>query len=688
MATVESQRSRIPGERRVFSLVLALVASTQGATKHELLSTVYGYADRYRERGADEALERQFERDKEQLRALGIPLETLDSPLESGNNQLTRYRISKQLMLVPDDIRFTAKELGLLRLAALAWREGSLTAESRRSAMKLEALGAGLDVQHLGIAPRLGISEPAAAPLQRGIDERRVVEFAYQLPDRDTPMARRVAPLRLHRAEGRWHLVAFDLDRDEPRVFLLSRVIGAVRLSVEAFDEGFFAHVDPVIRKLLERRDAQRAIVRVGSGSIAEARLSARAEEPLDPAAGRAGEHELELRTLDLHELATELAGYGDEVSVIAPQELRDAVVTRLRLVRAQHDQVPIDPAAGAAPAPRPPKARAARDVRRQDVLTAPDRVVLLLSLIPYLMEHGDTPLAELARTFDIDAEALRALIEFLGTAGVPGETRTYQDEDLFDIDWEALETDDVVRLTRVVAVDDAPRFSAGERSALIVGLHSLIPLLPEAEGAHARSAAEKLAAVGGGAQAGERGEAISATADPEDERVATIASAIESRRRVAFLYRDLRGNETERIVEPLLLTQASGGWYLRGYCLARGAERNFLLDSMRELRRLAESSDREPTRGAEATVGPSETELPAVLRLRETAVPRAAAFSPRVQGEAQHGWVPAEVLLAHPATAVRLVQTAPADAIVEAPEQARRAVRDWADRALARYDA
>ncbi|MFC7765349.1 hypothetical protein [Leucobacter soli] len=46
---------------------------------------------------------------------------------------------------------------------------------------------------------------------------------------------------------------------------------------------------------------------------------------------------------------------------------------------------------------------------------------MLLLSLIPYLMEHGDTPLAELARTFDIDAEALRALIEFLGTAGVPG---------------------------------------------------------------------------------------------------------------------------------------------------------------------------------------------------------------------------------------------------------------------------
>ena len=106
-------RARVSGEKRVFSLLLALVASPHGATKRELLSTVYGYAERYRSGTSISALERQFERDKEQLRTLGIPLETLDSPLEPGNTQLTRYRIPKDRLEVPANVRFTDRELML-----------------------------------------------------------------------------------------------------------------------------------------------------------------------------------------------------------------------------------------------------------------------------------------------------------------------------------------------------------------------------------------------------------------------------------------------------------------------------------------------------------------------------------------------------------------------------------------------
>src|SRR5690606_24460475 len=120
-----------------------------------------------------------------------------------------------------------------------------------------------------------------------------------------------------------------------------------------------------------------------------------------------------------------------------------------------------------AAAEPQAPE-QTSRARRRRAALAASDRVMLLLALVPYLTEHGDTPLAELASVFEVDAETLRGLIEFLGTAGIPGETSTYQDEDLFDIDWEALDRDDIVRLTRVVAVDDTPRFSASEQAALI----------------------------------------------------------------------------------------------------------------------------------------------------------------------------------------------------------------------------
>lgn len=676
MASAGAKR-RVPGERRVFSLVLALLASPQGLTRREIFSAVYGYADRY-SGDADAALERQFERDKSQLRDLGIPIETLDSPLESGNNQLTRYRISKRVMQMPPEVHFTADELALLRLAALAWREGSLTAESRRSAMKVEALGAGLDVQHLGIAPRIGIPEPTAPALQRAIDERLVARFSYRVPGRDAPLLRRVAPLRLHRAESRWHLVAHDLERDSERVFLLSRIVGEVRVGPEPFAPPGPGGADAAIARMLELAATQRATVRVRPGSIAEARLGARGEARAD---GR-----LELGTIDFRELAIELAGYGGEVAVLDPPELRQSVMSILSEVREAHAG-----ASSGAPEPAPSEvadrgpapASAPRDAR----LNAPERVVLLLALVPYLREHGETPLAQLAATFEVEPETLRDLIEFLGTAGVPGETGTYQDEDLFDIDWDALEREDLVRLTRVVAVDDAPRFAAGERAALIAGLHSLFPLLPEAERAHARSAAEKL----GAAAAGEPAESpISITADPADAGVRRAAEAIETRHRLRFSYRDLRGSESSRTVEPVALTQYGSAWYLRAFCLDRLSERTFLVDAMRDVEVLDE-----PVRalasgevGGFRGLGPEDVEIEAAAVVHTAALPRIQAFAPHVVAEVDEERRRVIVRLSHPSAAVRLVQAAPGDVTFEGPEAARRAIHAWADAALGEYDA
>ncbi|GAB2570654.1 YafY family protein [Leucobacter ruminantium] len=333
-------RSRVPSEQRIFSLVLALVASPEGATKRELLSSVYGYADRFRHGEASAALDRQFERDKEQLRSLGIRVDTIDSPLEPGNNQLTRYRISKDRLQFPGDLRFSSRELMLLRLAALAWSEGSLTAESRRAAMKLESLGAGLDVRHLGVAPMLGIPEPAAAALQSAIDDGRTVRFDYALPGRDEPLGRRVAPLRLHRADGRWHLIAWDLERDASRVFLLSRIRSSVSVQAEPFDPSLRDRVDGIVAELLAQRERHRAVVEVRLGSVAESRLAARAEPGAASADGPAaadGARLLAVRTLDPHALAEELAGYGAEAVVREPLALRELVIERLHGIAEEH---------------------------------------------------------------------------------------------------------------------------------------------------------------------------------------------------------------------------------------------------------------------------------------------------------------------------------------------------------------
>jgi len=101
---------RVPVEERLFSLVLALLATETGLTKNEILSTVQGYRQRYRSSGDNANLERQFERDKDDIRDLGVPLETVESPGDVGNNQLLRYRIRRGAYELPTDVRFSAEE--------------------------------------------------------------------------------------------------------------------------------------------------------------------------------------------------------------------------------------------------------------------------------------------------------------------------------------------------------------------------------------------------------------------------------------------------------------------------------------------------------------------------------------------------------------------------------------------------
>lgn len=126
----------------MFSLVLALLATDHGLTKNQILSTVQGYRQRYSPHGDNANLERQFERDKDDIRDLGVPLETIESPGQAGNNQSLRYRIPRGEYELPRDISFSAEETALLGLAAMVWREGSLSGESRRAIIKLKALGA------------------------------------------------------------------------------------------------------------------------------------------------------------------------------------------------------------------------------------------------------------------------------------------------------------------------------------------------------------------------------------------------------------------------------------------------------------------------------------------------------------------------------------------------------------------
>ena len=322
---------KVPVEERLFSLVLTLVATESGLTKSEILSSVQGYNSRYREGGDNSALERQFERDKDDIRELGIPLETVEDPGDPGNNQGLRYRIPKTAYDLPADITFSPQEMALLRLAATVWREGSLSADSRRAIMKLRTLGVEADDPLVGFAPRVRTREAAFEPFEVALERSVVVNFDYLKPGETEATKRVVEPLALIQFHGRWLLHAHDRGADAPRTFLLSRVIGRPRVTQIGFARRGTDYALNAIDELQKIWDRNQAELDVLPGTDAWVRLSKREDTR------RNEEGNLLVHYSDTALLADELAGYGPEVRVVWPQRLVDAVRDRLRTTLAAH---------------------------------------------------------------------------------------------------------------------------------------------------------------------------------------------------------------------------------------------------------------------------------------------------------------------------------------------------------------
>ncbi len=321
---------RIPVEERLFSLVLALLATETGLTKSEILSTVQGYRQRYSKSGDNSNLERQFERDKDDIRELGVPLETIESPGQVGNNQNLRYRIPRGDYELPADITFSPEETTLLNLAAMVWREGSLSGESRRAILKLRSLGVTTDEPIIGYAPRLRVRDAAFEPLNAALDKHVIIRFDYLKPGESEARTRSVAPIALIQREGRWMLHGQDQDADGTRNFLLRRIVSPITTTNTRYEPFPPAATDEAKAELDDIWQQRTAVVEVESGSDADTRLGKR------EGTTRVGAS-LELHYSDLDLFADELAGYGPEVLVQSPPELRAAVIERLTRTAADH---------------------------------------------------------------------------------------------------------------------------------------------------------------------------------------------------------------------------------------------------------------------------------------------------------------------------------------------------------------
>lgn len=322
-------------------------------------------------------------------------------------------------------------------------------------------------------------------------------------------------------------------------------------------------------------------------------------------------------------------------------------------------------------------------EARTMKSLTTSDRVMLLIAMVAYLRHNGPTHVHELAEHFDVTDSVIRDLATFLGTAGIPGETLTYQHQDLYDLDWDALEQEDLVRMVQFVALEDSPRFSSAETAAILAGLHTLRDMLPNDLQQHAESALSKLSQISPAEEI-----TLTVSAEVVSNELTTVAEGISSHRQLSFLYRDATGAQTQRRVDPLVLRQSAGSWYLQAHCHDRHDRRTFLVDRMRSVHLLEETAvNVSSSSDDELFMTPQDASITATALVRQTSLHRILDFMPRVISDPQTGWVLVEVDLHHPAVAIRLVQACPGDIVVQTPDAARHAVHTWAEEALSNYD-
>jgi proteasome accessory factor B len=306
---------------RLLSLVVCLLSTGRYLTASQIREAVPGYPDSF------DAFKRMFERDKDELRELGIPLET---GVSARSDDEPGYRIPRQAYELPE-IRLEPDEAAVLGLAARVWRRAELAGAAAGALLKLRA--AGIDAEETtqpGIEPRLQTGEPAFGPLWQAVRDRRPVTFSHRTAGRSSSQQRRLEPWGVANRHGRWYVAGLDTDRGETRVFRLSRIDGPVRFSGPAGTVTVPDGVD--VRELVREWDVtpQRrvAVLRVKQGAGYGLRQGASDVRP-DP----------QLKEWDLVQVpfaevgwySEHLASFGADVVVIEPADLRDAVIGRLK---------------------------------------------------------------------------------------------------------------------------------------------------------------------------------------------------------------------------------------------------------------------------------------------------------------------------------------------------------------------
>ena len=304
---------------RLVNLVICLLSTRQFLTAERIRDAVPGYEAGDGSRATDEAFKRMFERDKAELRELGIPLETgRNSHFDSEDG----YRIKRGEYELPP-IEFDAAEAAAVGLAGRLWRSATLGEQARSALMKLRAAGTPVqDDAPPGTIPDLDTSDPSLPALIDAARTARAVRFEYLKSGAGEAQTRSLEPWGVLSWRGRWYVAGLDRDRGEPRSFRLSRIVGRVQ---------------PVGSPHAFARPEGADLLGMVSGRVADdthvahVRVSGHGAASLRRAADHDDDGVLEITYSDPHWLARQVAAAGSAAHVLDPPDLVEAVVARLR---------------------------------------------------------------------------------------------------------------------------------------------------------------------------------------------------------------------------------------------------------------------------------------------------------------------------------------------------------------------
>jgi len=304
---------------RLLNLTAALLETTRPLTAEEIAQRVFGYP---REKGA---FRRAFERDKEALRAMGIPIELQDVPATDPPAQ--GYRIPKERSYIRDP-GLEADELAALQLAASAVRLQGV--ESTAGLWKLGGTPAGdaADATPVAAIP----SDERLVALFGALTARCPVTFTYRTEQRT------IDPYRLDFQRGHWYVTGYDHARADARVFRVDRIDPDA--GVTAGRPASFAAPDVAVpgalvepwqlgegepvrgRVLVDAEQAAMAVAVTGADTVVEERAD--------------GAVVIELPVTNPEGFRAFVLGFLDHAEVLGPPELRADMVAWLRALAEQ----------------------------------------------------------------------------------------------------------------------------------------------------------------------------------------------------------------------------------------------------------------------------------------------------------------------------------------------------------------